>query len=258
MRNAEEVDWRDVLDCTHPFALLSRPGCTPRDTTMGLRSTLGRRFNHDAVRVACALKFRYMQDSQGAEVLALERSASRLCRKWWGLDECANLRPATIGTVQSSSERITMGVDSGAEVTVWPPELFPEVATVESEESRRGMRYFGQETKSHQHVSILANVNSLKVGHLLRNANVNVVPVQKPLLALCSLSGHDVYFARDAGCSVIRTETREEIEVHRRGEKFEMDPIPPRYPRRAHGRAGGGETLDARGRGIPPMMAKQS
>ena len=28
-----------------------------------------------------------------------------------------------------------MDVDSGAEATVWPPELFPEVAAVESEES---------------------------------------------------------------------------------------------------------------------------
>ena len=36
-----------------------------------------------------------------------------------------------------------MGVDSGAEVTVWPPNPFPEVATVESEESRRGVKYFG-------------------------------------------------------------------------------------------------------------------
>ena len=30
----------------------------------------------------------------------------------------------TTGTVQSSSKRTTLGVDSGAEVVVWPPELF--------------------------------------------------------------------------------------------------------------------------------------
>ena len=37
-----------------------------------------------------------------------------------------------IGTSQSSSKRPSMGVDSGAEVTVGSPELFEEVATVES------------------------------------------------------------------------------------------------------------------------------
>ena len=36
-----------------------------------------------------------------------------------------------------------MDVDSGAEVTVWPPELFLEVATVESEESHRGVKNLG-------------------------------------------------------------------------------------------------------------------
>ena len=36
-----------------------------------------------------------------------------------------------------------MGVDSGAQVIVWPPELFPEVAAVESQESRRGVKYVG-------------------------------------------------------------------------------------------------------------------
>ena len=36
-------------------------------------------------------------------------------------------------------------------------------------------------------------------------------------------SGHDVYFTQDAGCFAIHTQTREEIEVPRRGGKFEID-----------------------------------
>ena len=47
-----------------------------------------------------------------------------------------------LDTVQSSN-RITMGVGSGAAVSVWLPELFPEFATVEPEESRQGAKYFG-------------------------------------------------------------------------------------------------------------------
>ena len=53
-------------------------------------------------------------------------------------------------------------MDSGAEVTVWPPELFPEVPTVESDDSRRGVMYFGPGDKvTHQHFPILANVNTV-------------------------------------------------------------------------------------------------
>ena len=44
-------------------------------------------------------------------------------------------------------------------------------------------------------------------------------------LALCSLciSGEDVYFTHDAGCHAMHTKTREEIKIHHRGGKFEID-----------------------------------
>ena len=48
----------------------------------------------------------------------------------------------------SFSKRVTLGSDRGAEVTVWPPELFPDVATLESDETRRGLRYFGPGDKA--------------------------------------------------------------------------------------------------------------
>ena len=35
--------------------------------------------------------------------------------------------------------------------------------------------------------------------------------------------GHDVYFTHDAGCYSIHAQTREEIGIHRRGGKFEID-----------------------------------
>ena len=69
-----------------------------------------------------------------------------------------------------------MGMGSGAEITVWPPELFPEDA------QRQGVKNFGPADKI---TPILPNLGelqcSLKVGHILRTANVNVVPVRKPL-----------------------------------------------------------------------------
>ena len=48
-----------------------------------------------------------------------------------------------IGAVTTNSKLISVGIDSGAEITVWPPELAPETPTEESDESRLGAKYFG-------------------------------------------------------------------------------------------------------------------
>ena len=42
-----------------------------------------------------------------------------------------------------NSKWISEDVDSGAEITVWLPELAPETPTEESEESRSGVKHFG-------------------------------------------------------------------------------------------------------------------
>ena len=54
-----------------------------------------------------------------------------------------------------------MEVDNGAEVIVWPPDLFPEGATVEADESRRGAKFFGWRDKTHRHFPIWAYVNTV-------------------------------------------------------------------------------------------------
>ena len=64
-----------------------------------------------------------------------------------------------------------MGVDIGVVATVWLPELFPEVATVESEELRRDVKYL---EPGHKSTPTLPNPGkrqySLTVGHLFRKA----------------------------------------------------------------------------------------
>ena len=103
-----------------------------------------------------------------------------------------------------------MDADSGAEPTVWPPELFPEVATAESEESRRGVKYFRPgDTIAPTLPNLGMRQYSLKVDHLLRKASVNILPVRKPLSALCSLivTGLNVYFTHNVGCYAIHTNT---------------------------------------------------
>ena len=43
---------------------------------------------------------------------------------------------------------LSVCINSGAEITVWPPELEPETPTEQSEESRSGVRYFGPGDKN--------------------------------------------------------------------------------------------------------------
>ena len=52
-----------------------------------------------------------------------------------------------IGAGTTNSKLISVGIDSGAEITVWPPEIAPETPTEESDESRLGVKYLarGQE-----------------------------------------------------------------------------------------------------------------
>ena len=126
----------------------------------------------------------------------------------------------------TTMNHVTMGLDSGAEVTVWPPELFPQVATEESPESRRGVKYFGPGDRETPSLPNLGRRRyDLKIGDLKRSANVNVVPVRKPLLAMCSVmdAGHDLHFECGGRCYAKHTRTGEEIEIRRRGGKFEID-----------------------------------
>ena len=64
----------------------------------------------------------------------------------------------------------------------------------------------------------------VKVGGLERILKAHVVPVRKPLLAVCDLlaTGHDVHFTAE-GSWVEHRKTGEVINFIRRGGKFEMD-----------------------------------
>ena len=49
---------------------------------------------------------------------------------------CASCTAAEIGSVTDMQELISVCIDSGAEITVWPPELAHETPTQGFEESR--------------------------------------------------------------------------------------------------------------------------
>ena len=91
--------------------------------------------------------------------------------------------------------------------------------------SRAGVKYFGA---GDLNGPSLANEGSrryeLDIGGVKRSANVNVVAVRKPLLAMCDLvdKGHAVHFTAK-GCWIEHEASGERIPVHRRGGKFEID-----------------------------------
>ena len=105
-----------------------------------------------------------------------------------------------IGAVTTNSKLTSVGIDSGAEITVWPPEIAPETPTEESDESRLGVKYFGPGDKNGP---TLVNHGRrryvVKVGGLERILKAHVVPVRRPQLAVCDLlaTGHDVHFTAE-------------------------------------------------------------
>ncbi len=129
-----------------------------------------------------------------------------------------------ISAVDTVGEKVTIGIDSGAEITVWPPNLVP-ILTESSEESRRGTMYFGPGDVDRPSLANLGKRRyMLKIDGIERIMNTHVVPVRKPLLAVCDLldKGHDVHFTKEASYAVHRV-TGERINFVRRGGKFEMD-----------------------------------
>ena len=114
---------------------------------------------------------------------------------------------AEIGTVTENQKLISVGIDSGAEVTVWPPELALDMPTEESEESRSGVKYFGPGDKNGP---TLVNHGrpryTITVGGMKRILKAHVVPVRRPLLAVTcwQLATTCVSRLKEAGLNIVR------------------------------------------------------
>ena len=132
---------------------------------------------------------------------------------------------AEIGSVTEKPKLISVGIDSGAEITVWPPELAPETPTEESDESRSGVKHFCPGDKNGPTLVNLGRRRfTIKVGGIKRILKAHVVPVRRPLQAVCDLlaTGHDVHFTAEGSWAKHRT-TGDVINFVRRGDKFEID-----------------------------------
>ena len=145
------------------------------------------------------------------------------------------------------------------EITVWPPEIAPETPTEESDESRLGVKYFGPGDKNcPTRVNHGRRRDVVKVGGLERILKAHVVPVRKPLLAVCDLlaTGHDVHFTAE-GSWVEHRKTGEVINFIRRGGKFEID-VEVQLPEPVGKRVGASFAVSAiEGAGVPPREGAQ-
>ena len=102
--------------------------------------------------------------------------------------------------ISAVTRTVVIGVDSGAELTVWPADLLPGVPTMETAESRAGVYYWGPGDTTKPTIPDLGKRNyTMMVNGAHRNLTVHVAPVRKPLLAVADLNdkGHDVHFMAD-------------------------------------------------------------
>ena len=135
----------------------------------------------------------------------------------------------TVGAVESGGNetrrRVSIGLDSGAELMVWPPNLIPEVETKPSKDSRSGTKYYGP---GDVHGPTLANQGKreyfIDSSGVQRKSKVQVVDGRKPLLAICDLedNGHNICIV-NGNRYAEHKETGERIKIHRRGGRYELD-----------------------------------
>ena len=125
---------------------------------------------------------------------------------------CVGCTTAEIGLVTEKPKLISVCIDTGTEITVWPPELAPETPTEECEESRTSVKYFGPG----QGRPDTRQPRTQAVHHPgLRD---EASPDGCDVLAI----GHDVHFTAE-GSRAEHREIGDVMNLVRRGGKFEID-----------------------------------
>ena len=116
-----------------------------------------------------------------------EEVPSILAMEW---PECERTRPLKIG------------IDSGAELSVLPRQLFPEIPIEETEASRNGVKYFGPgdlhepTIKEYGETKLQMIVESTDGKPQLKTSRFSVADVRKALMCVAEMTdkGHDVVF----------------------------------------------------------------
>ena len=132
---------------------------------------------------------------------------------------------STAKEISAVGRTVRIGVDSGAELTVWPEKLFPEVPIEPNEESKAGVKYWAPGDIDQPTIPDLGcRSYDLLVGGEPRSVKPHVAPVRKPLLAVCDLNdkGHDVHFMHDRRAWAEHHVTKQITKFERVGGRYEI------------------------------------
>ena len=125
-----------------------------------------------------------------------------------------------------TSEKIRVGIDSGAALSVWPKDLCNHVKTEPTAASRKGTTYMPA-GKNCTPIKDLGQRNyRLKTtGGAMRQLKVTVADVRKPLLAVSEMTdaGHDVHFLANGRAYATHAGTGQETKFVRRNGIYELE-----------------------------------
>ena len=133
---------------------------------------------------------------------------------------------------------VRIGVDSGAEISVWPSDLFAERPLEPNESSAAGVKYWAPGDIDSPSIPDLGSRKfELRVDGEQRWLKPHIAPVRKPLLAVCDLNdrGHDVHFMHDGRAWAVHHRTGQVTNFERAGTRYEivaevMQPSVPQGP----------------------------
>ena len=136
---------------------------------------------------------------------------------------------------------MTIGVDSGAGVSVWPTGLCNDYPTYATEASRRGTSYRSAGSGTKPILNQGERKVQLVVDKELAGVRVQVAGVRKPLLSVADMNdvGHGVFFLANGEAYSVHRDTGRVTHFARRKGVFEIDAEVPPYS------GGSGQPLEA-------------
>ena len=176
-----------------------------------------------------------------SSIAELSSQCAALVRERGGAAQLSNIMLASVGSSSlhavGPGRSVTIGVDSGAELSVWPEDLYDDVETKPTPESIAGVRYWGAGDREQPSIPDKGKrCYELSVNGEARKMTARVAPVRKALLAVCDLNdrGHNVHFMADGRAWAEHATTGARTPFTRRGGRYEIEALvaPPDFRRR--------------------------
>ena len=123
-------------------------------------------------------------------------------------------------------DEIAVTIDSGAELSVWPPKFFDSVPTYQTDASRKGSVYYGAGDTNGPTIKDAGSRDyTFQVGDAILEQTFHIADVRRPLAAMCEMcdQGWDCHFLSQGYSYAEHKNTGQRIKFVRRGGRYEMD-----------------------------------